>query len=313
MSPRVSIITRTKNRGLLLRRSVESVLSQTHADWQLVIVNDGGDRSHVDPLLLELEPRLRGRALVVHHETSKGMEAATNAGIRASSGELIALLDDDDTWHPDFLKETVGFLDANTDRSVRGVVSHAAWVKERIEGDVVTELSRTVGNAHVRAVPLVLVLSHNPFPVHSFVYERGVIDEIGFYREDFPVAGDWQFLIRFVSKYDVGVVPKVLAFYHQRESLLEGQYSNSIIATNDKLRHYEAKMFNELLRADLESGRAGLGHLASIARELHDLRERIRVLERRTREARPWTMERVRKSLYRTAKNAGLVRGRSNG
>ena len=47
----VAIITRTKDRPLLLRRAVESVLGQTHADWVHVIVNDGGDPAAVEQVV----------------------------------------------------------------------------------------------------------------------------------------------------------------------------------------------------------------------------------------------------------------------
>jgi glycosyltransferase involved in cell wall biosynthesis len=50
---------------------------------------------------------------VLHHAHSKGMEAASNAGIHASTGEFVVIHDDDDSWHPDFLRETVDYLDYN--------------------------------------------------------------------------------------------------------------------------------------------------------------------------------------------------------
>ncbi|HEX5688579.1 MAG TPA: glycosyltransferase, partial [Roseiflexaceae bacterium] len=108
---RVAIITRTKNRPLLLRRAIQGMLDQTFKDWLLVIVNDGGSPESVELVVDELADQLAGRVLVLHHPISLGMQTAANAGISNSNSDFIIIHDDDDSWEPTFLARTVSHLD----------------------------------------------------------------------------------------------------------------------------------------------------------------------------------------------------------
>lgn len=82
-----------------------------------------------------------------------------------------------------------------------------------------------------------------------------------------PVLGDWNFLMRFLQRFDIGVVPERLANYHHRVPSDKSAYSNSIHAGAARHRHYWAMLRNEMLRADLEQGKIGVGHLVNDRRE----------------------------------------------
>ena len=62
---KVAIITRTKNRNLLLDRCIRSVLAQTEQDWVHVIVNDGGEAAPLDELISAYQAQYRGRLKVI--------------------------------------------------------------------------------------------------------------------------------------------------------------------------------------------------------------------------------------------------------
>jgi len=94
-SPLVSVILPTRNRAELLRRSVASVLGQSYANLELIVVNDASTDHTLDVLKeFALDPRLR----CIHRPTNHGAAAARNAGIREARGTLIAFQDDDDVW-----------------------------------------------------------------------------------------------------------------------------------------------------------------------------------------------------------------------
>ncbi len=270
---KVAIVTRTKNRKILLRRAFESVLGQTYQDWQLVIVNDGGGREHVEPLVEKYRDALAGRVVVLHHETSKGMEAASNAGIRASDSDYVVIHDDDDSWHPDFLAETVGYMEDDTlpRTNLGGVITHSLLIKEVIEGDRVIKKSEEPFNAWMKSVTLYRMAAQNSFPPISFLFKRSALDEVGYFREDLPVLGDWDFHLRFITRYDIGLIDKLLAYYHHRVSLMNGEYSNTVIGGNDKHMYYDAAIRNDILRKELASGKLGLGLLINISRSFEDL------------------------------------------
>ena len=112
-APRVTVVTRTRNRPLMLTRAVQSVGAQTFQDLELVIVNDAGESEAVDQALASAPEWLRERTQVVTNETSHGREAALEDGLAVSSCEFFAIHDDDDSWEPGFLAACVAHLDEN--------------------------------------------------------------------------------------------------------------------------------------------------------------------------------------------------------
>ena len=106
-SPRVTVVTRTRNRPVLLTRALQSVGAQSFQDLELVIVNDAGSTESVDSALESAPEWLRERTRVVTNETSHGREAALEDGLAASSCEFFAIHDDDDSWEPSFLAACV--------------------------------------------------------------------------------------------------------------------------------------------------------------------------------------------------------------
>ena len=98
----ISIYLPTKNRVGFLSRAINSVLGQTHQDFELVVVNDGSSDETYDYLehLKAKEPRIR----VVHHHLSLGAPKSRNEAIALSTGAFVTGLDDDDWFHPNRLK-----------------------------------------------------------------------------------------------------------------------------------------------------------------------------------------------------------------
>jgi glycosyltransferase involved in cell wall biosynthesis len=104
-APTVSVILPVFNRERYLADSIESVLSQTFADWELVVVDDGS--SDGSPAIIErYRLSFPGKVKPVF-QANAGVAAARNRGITASTGELIAFIDSDDLWHPRKLERQV--------------------------------------------------------------------------------------------------------------------------------------------------------------------------------------------------------------
>ncbi|MGD9905720.1 MAG: glycosyltransferase [Vicinamibacterales bacterium] len=262
----VSVVMRTRNRPELLVRAIRSVLSQSWTGWELVIVNDAGDVAIVEAAVRMVaggDTRIR----LIHRDESSGMEAATNAGVAAATGHYLTVLDDDDTWEPEFLEVCVQRLLTRPGPSVRGVVTRANRVTERLGPHGIDELERTPFTPNLQTVSLAQLTQRNLFPVNAFVYEREAQSVIGPYRDDLPVLGDWEFNLRFVRRFEIDVVPAALANVHVRPDVSTGAAANSS-ATQHQV--YDAWLRNEWLRADLEAGRFGLGVLASLRALLVD-------------------------------------------
>jgi len=270
--PRVSIITRTKNRLVFLARSLLSVQQQGFADWEIVIVNDGGDADALAQFLAQIPESVSSKITVVNHATSLGRWAAANAGVRAARGDYLVIHDDDDSWHDAFLQTMVASLDRQP-ASVGGVVCHTQYVDEvYFDGTIATKQVRPFNN-WVRNVTLLRMASRNFIPPISFLYRARLHEELGFYREELPVLGDWDFYMRLLSRLDITVVPRVLANYHLRPADAGEQFGNSVAAGLDTHVDVEARILNALLREDLDTGKIGLGTIANLAYDLRELRE----------------------------------------
>ena len=270
MSRTVGVITRTKNRNVLLRRALESVLNQSHQDWIQVIVNDGGDPAPVDDLMRLFSEKANGRMRVIHHAESVGMMAASNIGIKLVLGYVdhLILHDDDDTWSPEFLRVALSELEQAQKEHHRicGVVTMANSVKEVINGSsaeiISTEEFMPWLNRGLVAFDQMLVES--TFAPIQFLYRASALEQTGLYRDDLPVLGDWDFNVRFMRHYDIKIIPRILAFHHHRIDPDTGHSADSADHDVEKYDLYRQMLRNEWLRDDFHHGRAGMGEVANM-------------------------------------------------
>ena len=258
LGARVAIITRTLSRPLTLRRAMASVLSQSYRDWCWVVVNDGGASGPVDYIAAAASDQAVS-VKVIHHAESAGMEAASNAGIAACRSEYIVIHDDDDTWEPEFLSQMVDFLDAR--ELFAGVVCHTTQIDEEIADGAIRELERSDYNSYLENVQIGDMVRRNQFPPISFLFRRAAHDAVGPFDETLPVLGDWDFALRMLMSYDIGVLPSALANYHLRPAsdAPDDAYGNTLYSGIDTHVVYDAVVRNKALRQDLASGKLGLG------------------------------------------------------
>ncbi len=95
----ISVVIPSFNRPELTLRAVQSVLSQTWKDFEVVVIDDGSRPDKIFPAEKIDDRRLR----LIRHRTNLGVSAARNTGVRESRYPLVALLDSDDLWSPDKL------------------------------------------------------------------------------------------------------------------------------------------------------------------------------------------------------------------
>jgi glycosyltransferase involved in cell wall biosynthesis len=144
----ISIVLATYDRAATLPRAIDSVLRQTYADWELIIVDDGS-RDETGELLSALrDPRIR----VCRHPVNRGVDAAKNTGFDHIRGEWFTTLDSDDEMMPEALvvllacAERTGATavacngrDAVSGRLTGGGPTHDGWLSiadsARLRGD----------------------------------------------------------------------------------------------------------------------------------------------------------------------------------
>lgn len=116
-SPAVSVILPTHNRPDLLLKAIDSLVQQTRPDWEALIVDDAS----TPPAMVPDDPRIR----IVRHDSGKGGAACKNTGITHAGAPVLAFLDDDDLYAPNYLERALGVLDRNPDLEV--IFMGVAW------------------------------------------------------------------------------------------------------------------------------------------------------------------------------------------
>lgn len=130
----VSVIMPVYNAAAWLRRSVESVLTQSHRNLELVVVDDGsGDESLT---ILEAFARRDDRVRIQRQPSNGGVASARNAGLAAAQGEYVAFLDADDWWHPAKLERQLSSM-----RHTGALVSYAEYWRVAEDGRVLSRVT----------------------------------------------------------------------------------------------------------------------------------------------------------------------------
>lgn len=256
---KVAVITRTKARGLLLERAIKSVHQQTMSDFVHVIINDAGDPKVVDDLVKKYAGITKGRVKVIHNQVSHGMEAASNKAIKSVDSDFIAIHDDDDSWHPDFLRATTECLE---ETGSMGVVVHTELIYESILGDSVQEYDRQPWLPRLHSLGPYDLCRDNFAKSIAFLYRRRVFDRVGYYDESLRLLGDWDFALRFLREFEIEFLSdaRILAFWHIRPNIA-GSAENRDSIKSVSHEQYLTDLANKLLREDLRRGGLNIGYV----------------------------------------------------
>lgn len=258
---KVAVITRTKDRPVFLRRAIVSVSNQSFKDYIHVIVNDGGDSEDLQRIINEFDEAIKLKIKVFHRPVSSGApDTIFNESIDRVDSKYFAVHDDDDTWHEDFLKETVNVLEKNTE--LGAVVVRTDMLSESINGSKIVKKKQTTWMADVKVINLYRQCIDNQFTPISTLFSRLAYEKVGKFDDSLPIVGDWEFGVRLLMNYDADFIDPgyPLAFYHHRKRV--GSASDSV-SNKEKHRYYTNLVMNRYLRQELADGRIGVGYIMS--------------------------------------------------
>lgn len=202
-TPTVSVVMAAKNYGRFIAQAIESVLAQTFAGWELVVVDDGSSddtEAVVRPFLVD------HRVRYVRSDTL-GQSRAKNLGLGLTTGAFVAFLDADDAWLPTKLARQLATLDA--DPAV-GVV----FSGRRIIDEAGTELPAAAPpSADHRGDVLGAIFRKNFVCFSSAVVRRAVFDHVGGFDPTLDLAIDYDLWLRVATHYRFDFAPEPLVLY----------------------------------------------------------------------------------------------------
>lgn len=184
--PRVSVIIPVYNAERMVGTAIGSVLDQTFPDVEVVVVDDGSTDG-TGAVVIAFGPRVR-----CVRQSNAGPAAARNVGLRHAAGEIIAFLDADDAWEPEFLTEVVGALDRHP--SVDVASAWATYVDDagcRLPAGLRPRLASD---------PLAQALTEGCFLLLPMLaVRRAALDRVGHFDPGLRQAEDWDLLLRLAA------------------------------------------------------------------------------------------------------------------
>ena len=214
--PLVSVVVTAYQQPDYLNQAVESVLAQTFADYELIVVDDCSGEDTVR------QYRLPPQARLMCHSERRGAAAFTrNTGMKAARGKYVALMDQDDVWLPDKLQAQVESLESNpqaglsfchftvVDESLRPLPN-----QRRPRRRVRDPLRKLIRGCFIRTPSMVL-------------FRRDVLEEVGYSDESIVGSADRDLYMTVARKYPFVAVPQALVLYrmhpkqfHRRNSTM---------------------------------------------------------------------------------------------
>jgi glycosyltransferase involved in cell wall biosynthesis len=193
-APSISVVMPALNAAGTIEAAMESIFQQSHDDFELIVVDDGSTDNTADIVHGVGDSRLR-----LLQQDHGGAAAARNAGIRASRGAVISLVDSDDLLLPRYLEKMFGALGSSPEA---GFAYTDAYVWNAASGCV----RRTTAMERYRPEPppttaetLRAALIRVNFIYNAVSLPRAVFDTVGFFDESLKAAIDYEMWLRIAA------------------------------------------------------------------------------------------------------------------
>lgn len=192
----VSVIIPTFNRPALLKKAIESVLSQTYQNFELIVIDDGSVDDTAEII------HAFGQRIVCIRQDNKGPAAARNAGIKRSTRPFVAFLDSDDWWD----KDKLAMQTREMKRDPAYLISHTQeiWYRNGRLLNQKRKHEKFHGYIFDKCLPLCVV------SMSTAMVRRGLFDEVGMFDETMPCCEDYDFWLRASIKHKFFLIDRPL-------------------------------------------------------------------------------------------------------
>jgi glycosyltransferase involved in cell wall biosynthesis len=221
MTPVISVIMPCFNAAAHLHTSITSVLEQSFTDFELLIVNDGSTDDSLAIAKSFDDPRIK-----VFNQENQGVCGARNKAIAKATGDFIAFLDADDTWHKNCLNALYAALINHPD----AMLAYCGWQNIGLPG------SR--GEPYLPADyenenKLIQLFEDCRWPIHACLTHKTAILEVNGFDTRFQTSEDYLMWLKIAKDCAIVLVPQVLAYYHHHST--QATQNKSKLALNHLL------------------------------------------------------------------------------
>lgn len=184
--PGISVVIPTHLRPALLQEAIDSVVAQTLPPHEIIVVDDADDPDTKEVVARSLETA----SFPIRHVVNAvgGVCHSRNIGAFAATSAWIAMLDDDDTWAPSFLKDLSDRLaTGGADMAISGLVRHEAQREPTLRHQLDDLTSENV------------LKQNGSLTGSNFIISKTSYEQIGGFDPKVPVFNDWDFFVRFLD------------------------------------------------------------------------------------------------------------------
>lgn len=199
VSPSVTVIIPVYNRNSELKRAINSVLTQSYGNFELIIVDDGSTACSIQTIVEKFgDPRIT----LLINRVNKGVSYARNRAIKTARADLIAFLDSDDEWKKKKLEKQIGFLQNH--RELRVVHTEEIWIRRGKRVNQKKHHRKSGGDIFTRSLGLCLMSPS------SIMLKKEVFDDYGLFDEELVVCEDYDLWLRITAYEKVGFIEEPL-------------------------------------------------------------------------------------------------------
>ena len=212
--PKISVIVTTYNRAHMVTETIDSILSQTSKDFELIVVDNESIDNTEEVIKSYTDKRIR----YFKHQNNGIIAVNRNYGISKTQGEYIAFCDDDDLWMPEKLERQLSEFEKDSQLGL--VCSNGIFFDKNGE-------HREMIKAELKDSDFTFesLIWHNYIPSPSVLVKKEVIDDVGMMDEspEIFIAEDYELWLRIAKKYKVKYIGLPLMKYRTHP----GQYTFS--------------------------------------------------------------------------------------
>ena len=232
MTPRVTVLMPVYNGAKYLKEAIDSILSQSYADFEFLIINDGS----TDHSLEIIKSYSDNRIHLINNDENIGVARSLNKGIQLARGEFIVRMDADDISLPNRIMRQVEYMDKNLGIGISGT-----WLKHIIQNDIDNLIWKFQTDPNMIRF---LLLFYNPMGHNTVILRKKFfISNKLFYRPSYETAEDYDLWVRASFFFPITNIPEVLVLYRRHYEQVGFKNKNKQDYVCDLIINNQLKLF----------------------------------------------------------------------
>ena len=206
----VSICIPAFNASKYIAETLESVMFQTHNNWELIVVEDGSDDG-THKIVCDFKKEVPQHVLYIRNARNLGLPATRNVGVSACKGGWIAFLDSDDLWHKDHLRDLINTSLSSSDCDL---IHSGVELFDSATGKVIAK--RTPSWEAINELPVSLFTNSYIIQPSSVMVSRRLYEVTGGFNEHFKYVEDLEMWFKCIkSGFKIGFTGKNTCLYRK--------------------------------------------------------------------------------------------------